>query len=256
MSYNELPPNFEFPLLPYMPGGEFTFNPLNYPHLLPQGAVDFQMLSAEFPLPHPAIQIPTTATAQQWSANRDQMVVGQDMPNYTEFEGWTSPEIFYNNQQEGGCADENRSSFSYAGNSPYSRGDNDDKYPDPDSSLEDDDMKDIDLKLPEGISKEDLTNLGIPDLNKKLKEIGVNKMNEKELKRLRRQFKNRGYAQVCREKKNKKKNTMREQKEDLEREIEQLRIDVENLKKERNRYKNQYDKIHRHKLAGFPQGTH
>ena len=179
------------------------------------------------------------------------MVVGQEVPNY-ELENWTSPEIFYNNQQETGCGDDNRSSYSYAGNSPYSHDEKED-YAD---SLADDDMRDLDLKLPEGITKEDLTNLGIPDLNKKLKDIGVNKLSEKELKRLRRQFKNRGYAQVCREKKNKKKNTMKEQKEELEKEIEQLRADVDNLKKERNRYKDQYDKIHRHKLAGFPQGTH
>ena len=251
MSYNDLPQNFEFPILPYMQAGEFTFNPLSYPGLFHQPPLDFQMIPPEFALSHPAMQIPTATAAPQWSQGRDHMVVAQDVPNY-ELDNWTSPDIFYN-QQETGCADENRSSFSYADNSPYSNDDKDDKYAD---SMADDDMRDLDLKLPEGITKEDLTNLGIPDLNKKLKDIGVNKLSEKELKRLRRQFKNRGYAQVCREKKNKKKNTMREQKEELEKEIEQLRADVDNLKKERNRYKEQYDKIHRHKLAGFPQGTH
>ena len=181
-------------------------------------------------------------------------MVGPEIPNYGEFENWNSPEIFYNNQQETACAEESAGSFTYAGNSPYSRSETEEKYQE--SSLGDDDGAELDLKLPDGITREDLTNLGIPDLNKRLKDIGVNKLSEKELKRLRRQFKNRGYAQVCREKKNKKKNTMREQKEELEQEIEQLRSDVENLKKERNRYKNQYDKIHRNKLAGFPQGTH
>ena len=254
MSYNDLPPNgnYEFPILPYMHGGDFTFN---YPHLLHPAAFGGHLeLPADFALPHPTMALPPAPPqVGHWSAGRDHMV-GPEMPNYSEFETWSSPELFYNSQQEAVCAEESPGSFSYAGNSPYSRNDTEDKYQE--SSVGDDDGREIDLKLPEGISREDLTNLGIPDLNKKLKDIGVNKLSEKELKRLRRQFKNRGYAQVCREKKNKKKNTMREQKDELEQEIEQLRSDVENLKKERNRYKNQYDKIHRNKLAGFPQGTH
>lgn len=254
MSYNELPPSNDFeypPILPYMPTGDFTFNAMQYPNLMAQGTIDFShMQLPDYTLPLPMALPPPPG---QWSPNRDHMVAGPEGQNFSEFEGiaWQGQEMFYN-QDEAGCADENRSTLSYSDSSPYSRGDREDKYRD--GQLTDDEGQEIDLKLPEGINRDELTHLGIPELNKKLKDIGVNKLSEKELKRLRRQFKNRGYAQVCREKKNKKKNTMRQQKESLEREIKLLQQDVENLRKERNRYKEQYDKIHRNK-SSFLQKT-
>ena len=111
------------------------------------------------------------------------------------------------------------------------------------------DMKDLAEQLPEGVTEGDLTNLKIPDLNKKLKNLGLSRDDQNHVKRIRRQYKNRGYAHTCRKKKDDRKNTMKEQKQLLQCEIDELKGDVERLRIERDKYKGNYEQMQQRKQA-------
>ena len=110
-------------------------------------------------------------------------------------------------------------------------------------------MKDLEEQLPDGVSEWDLMNRKIPDLNKFLKDLGLNRDEQNQVKRIRRQYKNRGYAHTCRKKKDDKKTTMKEQKQILHIEINELKMDVERLRLERDQYKQSYERIKQNKTA-------
>ena len=107
-----------------------------------------------------------------------------------------------------------------------------------------------DLELPDGVTEGDLSILKIPDLNKKLRELGLSRDDQNLVKKIRRQHKNRRYAHTCRQKKVDKKNTMKMQKQVLETEINDLKLDVENLRRERDDYKKNYELMQKRKQGG------
>lgn len=109
------------------------------------------------------------------------------------------------------------------------------------TSISSDDNSDLLSDLPTGVCEDDLQDLKIPDLNRKLKDIGLTRDEVNVVKKVRRQYKNRGYAHTCRQKKVEKKNTMKSQKQILESEIDDLKDDVETLKKERDLCKHNYE---------------
>ena len=121
-----------------------------------------------------------------------------------------------------------------------------------DDDLDDEDY-DLDLEyleLPEGVTDGDLSILKVPDLNKKLRELGLSKEEQNLVKKIRRQRNNRRYAHTCRQKKVDKKNTMKVQKQVLESEINDLKLDVESLRRERDEYKKNYELVQRRKQEG------
>ena len=111
------------------------------------------------------------------------------------------------------------------------------------------DLEDLeDLELPSGVTENDLATLKIPDLNKKLRDLALSRDDQNLVKKIRRQHKNRRYAHTCRQKKVDKKNTMKVQKQVLETEINDLRSDVENLRRERDQCKKNYEIMQKRKL--------
>ena len=121
-----------------------------------------------------------------------------------------------------------------------------------DSDDEDDFDLDLeDLELPTGVTEGDLSALKIPDLNKKLRDLGLSRDDQNLVKKIRRQHKNRRYAHTCRQKKVDKKNTMKVQKQVLESEINELKLDVENLRRERDEYKRNYELMQKRKQEGI-----
>ena len=110
-------------------------------------------------------------------------------------------------------------------------------------------MKDLEEQLPEGVTEWDLLNRKIPDLNKLLKDLALNRDEQNQVKRIRRQYKNRGYAHTCRKKKDEKKTTMKEQKQILHMEINELKVDVDRLRLERDQYKRNYELMKQNKNA-------
>ena len=117
------------------------------------------------------------------------------------------------------------------------------------SELEDPDELELDLEdLPNGVTETDLSTLKIPDLNKKLRDLGLSREDQNLVKKIRRQHKNRRYAHTCRQKKVDKKNTMKVQKQVLETEINELKLDVDKLRRERDEYKKNYEIMQKRKL--------
>ncbi|KAI6658633.1 hypothetical protein LOD99_15431 [Oopsacas minuta] len=110
-------------------------------------------------------------------------------------------------------------------------------------------MEDLQNQLPDGITERHLLTLKIPDLNKLLKDLGLDKEDQNLVKRIRRQYKNRGYANTCRKKKEERKSSMKEQKQTLQVEINELKDDVEKLRLERDRYKRNYEIMQQTKKA-------
>ena len=112
----------------------------------------------------------------------------------------------------------------------------------------DPDLEMEELELPNGVTDTDLDMLKIPDLNKKLRDLGLSRDDQNLVKKVRRQHKNRSYAHTCRQKKVDKKNTMKVQKQVLETEINDLKLDVDKLRRERDEYKKNYEIMQKRKL--------
>ena len=110
-------------------------------------------------------------------------------------------------------------------------------------------LKDLEEQLPDGVAESDLLNRKIPDLNKLLKDLGLDREQQNLVKRIRRQYKNRGYAHTCRKKKDERKTTMKEQKQILHLEINELKEDVDCLRLERDQYKRNYELMKQSKSA-------
>ena len=113
------------------------------------------------------------------------------------------------------------------------------------------DMRDLEDQLPNGVTEKHLLTLKIPDLNRLLKDLGLNREDQNIVKRVRRQYKNRGYANTCRKKKEEKKCSMKDQKQSLQVEINGLKDDVERLKLERDQYKRNYEIMQQNKNAAL-----
>eukprot|EP00800_Vazella_pourtalesii_P005242 TRINITY_DN160_c0_g1_i1.p1 TRINITY_DN160_c0_g1~~TRINITY_DN160_c0_g1_i1.p1 ORF type:complete len:317 (+),score=99.55 TRINITY_DN160_c0_g1_i1:2153-3103(+) len=111
------------------------------------------------------------------------------------------------------------------------------------------DMRDLEDQLPRGVTENHLLTLKIPDLNRLLKDLELNREDQNLVKKIRRQYKNRGYANTCRKKKEEKKCSMKVQKQSLQVEINGLKDDVERLKLERDQYKRNYEIMQQTKSA-------
>uniref|UniRef100_A0A669E5D8 MAF bZIP transcription factor Aa n=1 Tax=Oreochromis niloticus TaxID=8128 RepID=A0A669E5D8_ORENI len=103
-------------------------------------------------------------------------------------------------------------------------------------------------------SDEQLVSMTVRELNRQLR--GFSKEEVIRLKQKRRTLKNRGYAQSCRFKRVQQRHMLETEKCTLQNQVEQLKQDVARLVKERDLYKEKYEKLaSRTYNAGGPANT-